>query len=522
MSPLWLLAVIFIVALTGAILGRSRAIGAVDGEVSTLHSRPGYYGSYVFIWTAIPAALFMAALLIAQPFFNRSVVHDHLFGAYESGCQRSLSFGKSNAAILKAGDENAPQICRDWIEFRDLETRQDLVQGVVRNVADGLALLNKDELTKLRAGLVAIRPMMAQKGIALAEDVSAPIVSAAYRLNDARSRANFLLYGGLGILLLAGFLGSYLRIRPALRARNLVEANIRIALIIASSIAVLTTVGIVLSMLFEALNFFDHVPLVDFFFGTVWDPRFQSVGRQVSSEGGQFGLLPLLWGTMFISLVALLVAVPIGLFAAIYMAEYATRPIRAVAKPMLEILAGIPTIVYGFFALVTVGPFLRDAGASIGLSISANSVLTAGFVMGIMLIPFISSLSDDIISAVPQSLRDGSLGLGATKSETIKQVILPAALPGIVASILLAASRAIGETMIVVMAAGIAANLTANPFEAVTTVTVKIVSQLTGDLEFNSPQTLVAFALGITLFFITLGLNVFALHIVRKYREQYD
>jgi phosphate transport system permease protein len=363
---------------------------------------------------------------------------------------------------------------------------------------------------------------MAQKGIALAEDVSDPIVSAGHRLVQARATTQNVLFGGLSILLLAGFLGSYFRIRPVLRARNLVEANIKIALIIASSIAVLTTVGIVLSMLFEALNFFEHVPLVDFFFGTVWDPRFQSVGRQVSSEGGQFGLIPLLWGTMFISLVALIVAVPIGLFAAIYMAEYATRPVRAVAKPMLEILAGIPTIVYGFFALVTVGPFLRDAGAAVGLSISANSVLTAGFVMGIMLIPFISSLSDDIISAVPQTLRDGSLGLGATKSETIKQVVLPAALPGIVASVLLAASRAIGETMIVVMAAGIAANLTANPFEAVTTVTVKIVSQLTGDLEFNSPQTLVAFALGITLFFITLGLNVFALHIVRKYREQYD
>ena len=246
------------------------------------------------------------------------------------------------------------------------------------------------------------------------------------------------------------------------------------------------------------------------------------LSRSRGGGEGTFGLLPLLWGTLFISFVALLVAVPIGLFAAIYMAEYANKPVRAIAKPLLEILAGIPTIVYGFFALITVGPFLRDAGAAIGLSISANSVLTAGLVMGIMLIPFISSLSDDIITAVPQSLRDGSLGLGATRSETIKKVILPAALPGIVGSILLAASRAIGETMIVVMAAGIAANLTANPFEAVTTVTVKIVSQLTGDLEFNSPQTLVAFALGITLFCITLGLNIFALHIVRKYREQYD
>jgi phosphate transport system permease protein len=261
------------------------------------------------------------------------------------------------------------------------------------------------------------------------------------------------------------------------------------------------------------------VPVTDFLFGTVWDPRFSAAG---SDSSGQFGVLPLLWGTLFISFFALLVAVPVGLMSAIYMSEYANDRVRAVAKPMLEILAGIPTIVYGLFALIAFGPFLRDFGGSIGLYISANSVLTAGIVMGVMIIPFVSSLSDDIISAVPQSLRDGSYGLGATRSETIKQVVLPAALPGIVGAVLLAASRAIGETMIVVMAAGIAANLTANPFEQVTTMTVKIVSQLTGDLEFNSPQTLVAFALGLTLFVITLGLNVFALHIVRTYREQYD
>ena len=221
-------------------------------------------------------------------------------------------------------------------------------------------------------------------------------------------------------------------------------------------------------------------------------------------------------------MVALAVAVPVGLFSAVYMSEYASSKIRMTAKPLLEILAGIPTIVYGFFALITFGPLLRDAGAMVGLSISATSVLTAGLIMGVMLIPFVSSLSDDIINAVPQSLREGSYGLGATQSETIKRVILPAALPGIVGAILLAASRAIGETMIVVLAAGIAPNLTLNPFEPVTTITVKIVSQLTGDLEFNSPQTLVAFALGLTLFVFTLALNIYALYIVRKYREQYD
>jgi phosphate transport system permease protein len=218
----------------------------------------------------------------------------------------------------------------------------------------------------------------------------------------------------------------------------------------------------------------------------------------------------------------MLVAVPVGLLSAIYLAEYAHKNVRAWVKPLLEILAGIPTVVYGFFALTTLGPLFRDLGASLGLEVSATSVLTAGVVMGVMIIPFVSSLSDDIINAVPQSLRDGSLALGATQSETIKRVVLPAALPGIVGSVLLAVSRAIGETMIVVMAAGIAANLTLNPFESVTTVTVKIVSQLTGDLEFNSPQTLVAFALGLTLFAVTLGLNILALHIVRKYREQYD
>jgi phosphate transport system permease protein len=292
------------------------------------------------------------------------------------------------------------------------------------------------------------------------------------------------------------------------------------ALIAASTIAILTTVGIVFSVLFESIRFFNMVDPSNFYLGTVWDPRFTSADDNRGQ--GQFGFIPLLWGTLYISFIALLVAVPIGLFSAIYLSEYAGSKFRGFAKPALEILAGIPTIVYGFFALITVGPFLRDFGAMIGLEIDAISVLTAGLVMGIMIIPFVSSLSDDIISAVPQSLREGSLGLGATKSETIRRVILPAALPGIVGAVLLAASRAIGETMIVVLAAGAAANLSLNPFEPMTTITVKIVSQLTGDLEFTSPQTLVAFALGLTLFVITLAMNVYALYIVRKYKEQYD
>ena len=250
----------------------------------------------------------------------------------------------------------------------------------------------------------------------------------------------------------------------------------------------------------------------------------EQVVRGLSFGGGsKLGMLPLLWGTLYISLIALLVSVPIGLFAAIYMSEYATPRVRSLVKPAIEVLAGIPTIVYGLFALVTVGPLIRDWLAQpMGLGNSASSVMTAGLVMGMMLIPFVSSLSDDIINAVPQSLRDGSLAMGSTPSETVRQVVLPAALPGIVGAVLLAASRAIGETMIVVLGAGAMARISPNPFEAMTTITVKIVGQLTGDNDFASPETLVAFALGLTLFVLTLGLNVFALYIVRTYREQYE
>ncbi|HHW32556.1 MAG TPA: phosphate ABC transporter permease subunit PstC [Paracoccus solventivorans] len=286
-------------------------------------------------------------------------------------------------------------------------------------------------------------------------------------------------------------------------------------LILCSLIAIATTLGIVLSLVFESASFFRLYPWHEFLFGTEWTPRF--------GGGSKLGMLPLLWGTLYISFIALLVAVPIGLFAAIYMSEYASRRVRAVAKPAIEVLAGIPTIVYGLFALVTVGPLIRDWLAQpLGLGDSGASVATAGLVMGIMLIPFVSSLSDDIINAVPQSLRDGALGLGSTPSETIRHVVIPAALPGIVGAVLLAASRAIGETMIVVLGAGAMARISGNPFEAMTTITVKIVGQLTGDNDFNSPETLVAFALGLTLFVMTLGLNVLALYIVRKYREQYE
>jgi phosphate transport system permease protein len=320
----------------------------------------------------------------------------------------------------------------------------------------------------------------------------------------------------------AGLALALVRTRADFRARVAAEKWVMTLLIAAASVAILTTAAIVFSMLFETLNFFSQHSWKDFLFGIKWAPDFRG--------NSSLAILPLLWGTLYISFIALLFAVPIGLFSAIYLSEYAGPKLRAVAKPMIEILAGIPTIVYGLFALVTVGPMIRDWLAQpLGLGTSGSSVLTAGLVMGIMLIPFVSSLSDDIINAVPQSLRDASLGLGATKSETIRQVVIPAALPGIVGAVLLATSRATGETMIVVLGAGAAAarlnegiGEMINPFEAMTTVTVKIVSQLTGDTDFAAPETLVAFALGLTLFIMTLGLNVLALFIVRKYREQYE
>ncbi len=312
-----------------------------------------------------------------------------------------------------------------------------------------------------------------------------------------------------------GCIAAILRSSTGFRARVASEAWIKFLLIAASTIAILTTIGIVLSMLFEAIHFFRQYDWRDFFFSTDWSPNFRG--------NSALGILPLLWGTLYVSFIALTLAVPVGLFAAIYLSEYAGPRMRSVAKPMIEILAGIPTIVYGLFALITIGPMLRDYFAQpLGLGDSASSVMTAGLVMGIMLIPFVSSLSDDTINAVPQAMRDGSLALGATRSETIRQVVIPAALPGIVGAVLLAASRAIGETMIVVLGAGAAARLSLNPFEAMTTVTVKIVSQLTGDTDFASPETLVAFALGLSLFVITLCLNVLALVIVRKYREHYE
>ena len=296
---------------------------------------------------------------------------------------------------------------------------------------------------------------------------------------------------------------------------------VRAALFLSSLLAILVTVGIVMSMVFETWLFFEKVSIWEFLFGLEWSPQTAIREDQVGSSGS-FGAVPLITGTLLISTIAMFIAAPVGLISAIYLAEYASPRVRAYVKPMLEILAGIPSVVYGFFAALVVAPFIRLSGSQIGLDISSESALAAGLVMGIMIIPLISSLSDDVINAVPDALREASLAMGATQAETIKKVIIPAAMPGIAGSFLLAASAAIGETMIVVMAAGLAANLTANPLEAVTTVTAQIVALLTGDQEFDSAKTLSAFALGLLLLITTLFLNVIAMRIVNKYREQYE
>ncbi len=311
------------------------------------------------------------------------------------------------------------------------------------------------------------------------------------------------------------------KMKPDVNSRNNIENIIKFILMSFSIIAIVTTIGIVFSLLFESIRFFDQVSITEFVFGTKWSPQTAIRIDQVGSSGA-FGAVPLFMGTMLITAIAMIIAGPIGLLSAVYMAEFSDKKVRKIAKPLLEILAGIPTVVYGFIAALVVAPFIRNTGELIGLEIASESALAAGIVMGVMIIPLISSLSDDVISVVPQSLREGSLGLGATQTETILKVILPSALPGIVGALLLATSRAIGETMIVVMAAGMAANLTVNPLEAVTTVTVQIVALLTGDQEFASAKTLSAFALGLALFVTTLALNAVALIIVRKYREQYD
>jgi phosphate transport system permease protein len=460
MNSLLLVAILLVLSTIGYAFGQRRARAVSGGHPSTLHSRPQYYGLYVALWCGIPSLLLVAAWLIVEPHIAQWLLVSNLPG---------------DAQALPAD-------------------RLSLLVNDIRNLASG-NIVSREVDPALQAAADSYKSIQLMSSAALA------VVALAASI--------------------AGLAFARRRIAPTLRARNLVERTVKVLMIVASTIAILTTVGIVLSLLFEALRFFGKVPLTEFLFGLNWSPQTALREDQVGSSGA-FGAVPLFAGTLMITLIAMCVAVPIGLFSAIYMSEYATPRVRAIVKPMLEILAGVPTVVYGFFAALTVAPFIRNVGESIGLDVSSESALAAGSVMGIMIIPFVSSLSDDVMNAVPRALRDGAYALGATKSETIKQVIFPAALPGIVGSLLLAMSRAIGETMIVVMAAGLAANLTADPLEAVSTVTVQIVTLLVGDQEFDSAKTLAAFALGLVLFVVTLVLNIVALNVVRRYREKYD
>ena len=486
MSAGLVILVVVAISIVGFFLGRSRALGVARGDTRILHSLPSYYGLTVFLFASVPALLVTFFWLVLQPLYVESQI----------------------STMIKPGD--IPE-----------GGSLSLVMADARRIADGLDIsvergaMDEAEILSLRADVTDIRARLGEVGVALASEVKQSVFEAARQYRDTNATLRSALTVVAIALSIAGAALALKRIHPEYRARNTSEAAIKALLILASTVAILTTIGIIASLVFETAHFFDLYPAKDFFFNLIWNPQF--------TGGSDLGILPLLWGTLYVSFVALVFAVPVGLLAAIYLSEYASRRVRSIVKPAIEILAGIPTIVYGLFALITVGPLLRDYFAQpLGLGTSSSSVLTAGLVMGIMLIPFVSSLSDDVINAVPQSMRDGSYGLGATRSETVRQVIMPAALPGIVGAVLLAASRAIGETMIVVMGAGAAAKLSLNPFEAMTTITVKIVSQLTGDTEFASPETLVAFALGLSLFVVTLGLNVLALYIVRKYREQYE
>ena len=443
-------------------LGRARSLALVGGprEILHLHSLPGYYGYFSALWCLLPAMALVLVWLYIEPKVIVALVVKGL-----PDFQQSMSEGELNLLVNN---------------IRNLATG-DMVSGQV--------------------------------------DASLQLAAEQYQAYSSSSR-RLLASFSLGLAVLGGAI-AWRRISPTFRARNRVESIFSALLIAASSIAILTTIGIVLSVLFEAVRFFREVPITEFLFGLEWSPQTAIRADQVGSSGS-FGAVPLFTGTLLITAIAMFVAVPVGLMTAIYLAEYSSSRVRAIAKPLLEVLAGIPTVVYGFFAALTVAPTIRNVGESLGFEVASESALAAGLVMGIMIIPLVSSLSDDAINAVPASMRDGALGLGSTRSETVRLVILPAALPGIVGGILLAVSRAIGETMIVVMAAGLAANLTANPFEAVTTVTVQIVTLLVGDQEFDSAKTLAAFALALALFIVTLLLNVLGLYVVRKYREQYD
>jgi phosphate transport system permease protein len=462
MAPVSLLVVLLALSTAAYFFGRRKAFALdrrPEGAVK-MHSRPTYHGALMALWCAIPALI--------------------VFGS--------------------------------WLAFEN----QIITQLVVKEMPESIRRLPADRLS------LVINDIRNIESDHFVSQTSQPAIhAAADHYRSLRSISRHALAVVTIALMAAAGLFVRRRLAVGLRARNQVEGILTVLLVACSTLAIFTTIGIILSVLYEAIRFFKVIPVTDFLFGLDWSPQMAIRDDQVGSSGA-FGAVPVFLGTALISAIAMVVAAPVGLMSAIYLSEYASKRLRAVAKPLIEVLAGIPTVVYGFFAALTVAPFIREAGGVLGLSVASESALAAGLVMGIMIIPFMSSLSDDFINAVPQSLRDGSFSLGATQSETIRKVVLPAAIPGIIGGGLLAVSRAIGETMIVVMAAGLSANLTINPLQAVTTVTVQIVTLLVGDQEFDSPKTLAAFALGLILFVVTLCLNVIALYVVRTYREQYE
>jgi len=452
--------VILILCLSSYFFGRSEARKLVTQNIK-LKALPAYYGYYLSLWCGLPALIIFGCWSLFEPTIIKVLILN-----------------------------NFPQI-----ESKDLFYEQTL--SFFNGNFSG-EITNEIKAASIKYSSINI----------IAQNSKIVIIATA-------------LIGSLTF--------AYRKIQNNNKARDDVEIILKVLLFTSSLVAILTTVGIIVSLLFESLKFFSTINIFEFIFGTSWSPQ-RAFVRDASAITPEellelqdaFGSVPLFAGTAFIALIAMCVAVPIGLFSGIYLAEYASTKVRKYSKPIIEILAGIPTVVYGFFAALTVGPFFRTLGESLGLTVSSESALAAGLIMGVMIIPYISSLSDDVINSVPQSLREGSYAIGATKSETIKKVVIPAALPGIIGSILLAVSRAIGETMIVVMAAGLAANLTINPLESTTTITTQIVMILVGDQEFDSPKTQAAFALGLTLFIATLILNYIALRVVKKYREKYD
>jgi phosphate transport system permease protein len=447
--------------------GRSRIRKITSTQSIKINALPNYYGYYLALWCALPALIILLFWSIFEPAIIKYLISQTLI-------QNDLNYSGDQLNLLY-------QKIRSLYEGNFSGTLTEEIKICVKNYENLQTIAQNSKIVLLLSTFIAA-----------------------------------ISYG-------------IFRISKNNKARHDVEKILTGLLFVCSLVAILTTMGIIFSLLFESLKFFSAINIFDFLFGMNWSPQRAFVSDasaitalEYENLKGAFGSVPLFAGTAFIALIAMLVAVPIGLFSGIYMAEYASSKVRKYSKPIIEILAGIPTVVYGFFAALTVGPFFRELGEKLNLEVSSESALAAGLVMGVMIIPYVSSLSDDVINAVPQSLRDGSYAIGATKSETIKNVVIPAALPGIVGSVLLAVSRAIGETMIVVMAAGLAANLTINPLESTTTITTQIVMLLIGDQEFDSPKTQSAFALGLTLFFATLILNYIALRFVKKYREKYE